>query len=81
MWRMWASLRGRKSGLRRAGRQSAKKSAFAVFLDDRVGTTSIEYALMAVVVGVGVIGGMSAFSKQVVAMFKLIATTYLTVGP
>lgn len=45
------------------------------FLEDESGATAIEYALIAMVVGVLAIGGLSAFGAAVSGKFSDISTT------
>ena len=39
------------------------------YLDDATGATAIEYALLAALIGVAIIGGVSSFGNEVVNMY------------
>jgi pilus assembly protein Flp/PilA len=42
------------------------------FLQDRRGTTAIEYGLIAALVGVGIIAGLSLFKDELAELFTVI---------
>jgi len=46
-----------------------KTSVFAKFLKDESGATAIEYALIAALIGVGIIAGATAFSDSLNGLF------------
>ena len=48
---------------------------FRRFLADQSGATAIEYALIAVLVGIAIIGGVTALGNSLQAIFSSVATT------
>ena len=51
------------------------KTIFARFANDESGATAIEYGLIAALVGVTIITGLNALSKQLNTTFTGVATT------
>jgi pilus assembly protein Flp/PilA len=43
------------------------------FLSDEKGSTAIEYGLMAAIIGVGIIGGLTSFGDGLMGMYENIA--------
>jgi len=51
------------------------KSVFSRFLKDEAGATSIEYSLIAALIGVVIITGVTKFGTNVAAKFSTIANS------
>ncbi len=47
----------------------------ACFLRDKRGTTAIEYALIASLMGAAIVGGMNVWSTEVAALFEYLTET------
>jgi pilus assembly protein Flp/PilA len=51
------------------------KNLFARFMQDESGATAVEYALLAALIAVVIIGGATALGTQINAKFNAIATS------
>ena len=60
-------------------RPNGFKDTVREFAKDESAATSIEYALIAIIVGVGIIGSLSAITPELVAVFNYLATSFQTI--
>lgn len=50
------------------------------FMQDRSGATAIEYGLIAALIAIGLLAGLTAFSDALLATLTLISDTIMGVG-
>lgn len=61
------------------GRPNGFRGAIRRFAKDESAATSIEYALIAIIVGVGIIGSLTAITPELVAVFDYLTTSFQSI--